>query len=252
MPRAILALLAVSAALVFWPRQSQAGPLKAYYFERPPYYATLEEQPSGFLVHRARDILTQAEVDFEFESMPSRRILQELAATAVPACAVGWFKTPERERLYKFSLPTYQDLPILAVFLKHGRRPPPSVTTLAALTAETDLSVGVIESFSYGPKVDALLAAKPNPPMRVQGSQEQLMRMLAAGRFDYVLVSPEEANTLACLAGLEPDDIAQLVLRDVPKGNIRYLMFSMATPDETVRRVNAAIMKLGFIPERAP
>ncbi|WP_243359525.1 substrate-binding periplasmic protein [Fundidesulfovibrio terrae] len=251
MPRAILTLLAVSAAVCALPRLALSGPLKVYYFERPPYYATLEAQPSGFLIHRTREILTEAGLEFEFQSMPARRILQELATGETSACAVGWFKTPERERLYKFSLPIYQDMPMLAVFLKSGKQPPAATSTFTRLATEKDLTLGIIESFSYGPKTDALLAAMPIPPMRVQGSQEQLMRMLAARRFDYMLVNPEEANTLACLAGLAPDDIVQLPLSDLPKGNTRYLMFSKATGDETIQRINAAITKLGVVPRRA-
>jgi len=252
MPRALSLMLASLALLPAMAAPALSGPLKVCYFERPPYYATIEGQPSGFLIHRVRQILTEAGLEFEFEQMPARRILHELSSGQEPACAVGWFKTPERERIYKFSLPIYQDMPLQAVFLKLGKMPPASVTTFARLSAEPGFILGINDSFSYGPEVDTLIPAMPTPPVRVQGTQEQLIRMLGAKRFDYTLVNPEEATTLACLAGMESDALVQVPLTDLPKGNLRYLMFSQSVGDDIIDKINAAILQLKPPQDPAP
>lgn len=233
----------LTAALGLFPPVASAERVKVLYFERPPYYATVAGKPDGFLVHLARDVFAAAKLDPEFQEMPASRIMKEIKTSPEPVCSIGWFKTAEREKSFRFSLPIYQDMPPLAVFLKTGRQPPAGITTLAGL-AETDLTLGVIDAFSYGPAVDALVASLRSPAVRVNGSQEQLARMLGAKRFDFLLVNPEEVDVLARQGGLRPGDLVRVRLTDLPRGNKRYLIFSKSTSQATVDRVNDAIEKL--------
>jgi len=234
---AILLLLATSDP-------ARADHLTVLYFDRPPYYLTLGGRPGGFLVDLTSRILIDAGVPHEFQEMPPKRILEALRSPKGSFCSIGWFKTLERERFAVFSHPIYQDRPFVAVFLKHGRVRPPAVDSLKALCSRADLVLGVNAAFSYGQAVDAILDKAASPPLNVNVSQEQLMRMLAAQRFDYMLANPEEIGALTALAGLKEADLEVVRLDDVPRGNLRYLMFSKDTPAETIRRVNAAIDRL--------
>jgi polar amino acid transport system substrate-binding protein len=225
-------------------RYAVAQPLETLYFERPPYYATVNGQPDGFLLNVARDILTLADVPHAFQEMPPGRILETLKSNRGPACSIGWFRTPERERYAVFSLPIHQDEPLRAVFLKSGAVPPLEITTLAQLVEHPDLSMGVNQSYVFGYPVDTLVARMRIPPVSTTSSQAQLMRMLGARRFDFMLVNPVEIETLAGLAGIPMEELHVLPLSDLPKGNLRYLMFSKATSPEVIERINAAIGKL--------
>lgn len=241
-PLFLLALLAFLGLLA--PEDCRAMRLKVLYFERPPYYTLVEGVPGGVLLNMARTILEAAGIEPEFQEMPAKRIIETIKTSREPVCSVGWFKTEERQRFARFSQPFYQDLPLAAVFLRSGRQPPPGVDTLAALTASPGLTLGLNAAFSYGEAVDAAIASPAQPPVRMNGTQMQLMRMLAAKRFDYALFNPEETDTLACLAGIDPAELFPLALKDIPKGNLRYMMFSLATREDVVRRVNAAIQRL--------
>lgn len=227
-----------------WGRYAAAQPLETLYFERPPYYVTVNGQPDGLLLNLARDILTQAGVAHSFQEMPPGRILETVRTNQGPVCTVGWFRTPERESFAAFSLPIYQDEPLHAVFLKSGAMPPTDVSTLARLVEQTNLSIGVNQSYAFGRPVDTLLARMRTPPVRTTGTQVQLMRMLGAKRFDFMLVNPAEIETLAELAGIPLDRLHVLALADLPRGNLRCLMFSKATSPEVIERINAAIEQL--------
>lgn len=225
-------------------RYAAAQPLETLYFERPPYYTTLNGQPDGFLVRLTRDILTQAGVPHSFHEMPPGRILEDIKSNRGPACSIGWFRTPERERYAVFSLPIYQDEPLRAVFLKSGAMPPPGVSSLAQLIEQTDLLIGLNHSYVFGHPVDTLIARMRTPPVSTSGTQVQLMHMLAARRFDFLLVNPEEIETLAELAGIPLEELHVLPLTDLPKGNLRHLMFSRATSPEMIERINKAIRQM--------
>lgn len=235
----LLSLLACSK-----PCHAGNDALTILYFERPPYYATIEGVPGGFLVHLTREIMAEAGVEVVFQEMPARRIIEVIRTSDKPVCSIGWFKTPEREAFASFSLPIYRDQPLAAAFLASGRGPKPGAAAFAQVAADANLVMGLNSAFSYGEKVDAMLKGLAAPPVKVNATQEQLMRMLAARRFDYMLVNPEEAGTLACLSGLSPEDLAEYTYPDLPKGNLRHLMFSQNTPADTLARVNEAISRV--------
>lgn len=222
--------------------------ITVYTFNRPPYY-TLSPQgkPSGFLLLRADSVLRKAGLEPEYVELPPGRVLSDMAASPTPACAVGWLKTPEREKIGKFSSPIYQDLPPLAVFRRGGNLPPTSATTLEEVTKIPGMVFGINQTFSYGPQVDALLGSLATPPMQISGSQIHLMRMLGAGRFDAMLINSEELDELRREAGLTSQQLVPRLLSDLPSGNVRYLIFSKTTPADVIHRVNEAIAHLALV-----
>jgi len=64
-----------------------------------------------------RKVFEKAGIEVEFKEIPPKRILHELTKPQ-PACSPGWFKTPEREKLYLFSAAIYQDAPLTFVARK--------------------------------------------------------------------------------------------------------------------------------------
>lgn len=245
MPRIFAFLLVLlSTTAGFASGMNGARPITVYYFDRSPYYTTETGQPEGFLLHLATSILRAAKIDFELQELPAPRILEAIRKSREPAVSVGWFKTADRELFARFSLPIYQDMPFRALFLKSGKRPPPGASTFEAMSFRDDITLGVIDTFSYGSVADKAISAMSSPPVRVSGTQEQLVRMLAARRFDYMLVNPEETATLARQAGLSRDDLIEVPLEDLPRGNFRYLMFNAAVDEQTVQAVNTVIKRL--------
>ena len=236
---AVFSFVGCAAALA---RGARAGrePLPVLYIDRPPYYQTLPDgSAGGALVEIARLVLERAGVPHRFVEMPARRILQ-MIRKGESVCSVGWFRTRERESFARFSEPIYRNLPIGAMVRREAAsRWPPRPTLRDALGS--GLVLGMVNGYRYGPEVDALVARLRPPVVRVAGGQENLLRMLARGRVDWMLVCPEEAGYRF---RRDPDLAARTVLvrfRDAPPGNRRYILFSRSVPPGVVKAVNEAI-----------
>lgn len=215
--------------------------LKVLYLEFPPYYFTnIDRKPDGFLLKEADAILRAADIIPVYEAMPAKRILQNMR-TLEPAVSIGWFKTPEREKYAKFSLPIYQNRPLQVVFLAKNKHLFASKENLNQILRDERGSIGLLGGYSYGTIVDHKIREANPPQQLVTGGYPQLMRMLAAERFTYLLVAPEEVDILIKKNHLAVELFSRMNLNDIPSGNERYLMFSKGVSSEVVLKVNRAI-----------
>ncbi len=223
--------------------EEQVSPavLKVYYLEFPPYYYTNNDrQPDGFLLKKTEAILQRAGIESEYDSVPAKRILQDMRKLE-PTCSIGWFKTPQRERFAQFSKPIYQNKPLQILYLKQNESLFRDKTSLAQVMADETLVFGQLESYSLGPVVDHMIK-KSSPETRlVVGGYPQLVRMLAAQRFSYLLAAPEGIDILIEKNRLVPELFVRQSMADIPAGNLRHLMFSRGVSDETIIRINRAI-----------
>lgn len=228
-----------------WAGESkQYGWLKVFYLEFPPYYYTAHDgRPDGFLLKKADAIFRKAGIEPRYESLSAKRILQEMR-TVEPVCSIGWFKTPQRERFAQFSRPIYQNKPLEAMFLKKNAQRFADKETLSELLLDERLALGLVGGYSLGQVVDGLIAESAANPRLVAGGYPQLVRMLAAERFSYLIVAPEEADTLVRKNYLAPDLFQVKALSDVPAGNYRYFMFSKAVSKSLVSRIDRAILSV--------
>lgn len=216
-------------------------PLKVYYLEFPPYYYTNSDfKPDGFLLKQADTIFRQAGIEPEYESLPAKRILQEMR-TLRSAASIGWFKTPQRERFASFSIGLYQNKPLQVMFLKANELLFHNKETLAELLKDDSLTLGLVEGYSYGHEVDGLIEKEAPQTQLVVGGYPQLVRLLAAGQFTYIVVAPEEVDMLIGKNRLAPELLECKKLKDMPAGNVRHLIFSKGVPDDIVNRVNRAV-----------
>jgi polar amino acid transport system substrate-binding protein len=238
--------VAVLLALLLVPvRGGAAGPeLKVAYLERPPYYWTEDGQPRGFLLDLTRHILEQAGVAASFAPLPPSRILEEIRNDLSPWCSIGWFRTPEREAFAKFSLPIYRDRRLVLLTTKDKAGFFGGHRTLREVFLDRSLIMAQIASFSYGAFVDGLQQETGARSMTVSTTTTVLPRLIVQGRAHYMLLAPEEVPTLLASAQADPGLFVTLELDDIPRGNLRYLMFSRCVPDETIAGIDAAIAAL--------
>ena len=148
-------------------------------------------------------------------------------------CGVGWFRNAGREALGRFSAPLYRDSP-LAALVRAGAWREPSATAATLLSAPS-LRLLVKDGYSYGPRLDALIAAAAHPPLRTSVEPVQMARMLASDRADWMLVAPEEAEMLTA------PGLRLLPLTDEPRGQTRHLYCSRAVPAEWMARIDRAL-----------
>lgn len=217
-----------------------AEPLPLYYFDRPPYAqkASRGDDVTGLTATPAAQAFRAAGLEFRWTLLPTVRQLVTLKDSLVPACAVGWFKNPERELQFKFSKPIYRDRPTVALARSNFHALAP---TLIDTLRQPGLSVLVKDGFSYGSLIDGML--QHTRPERVVTSVESaaMVSMIAAQRASFMFAAEEEANYLVEQAGVPLSALKLVRFADVPPGERRYILCSKATPDELIERLNKAI-----------
>ncbi len=217
-----------------------ADTIELYYFERPPYMATRpgSDEPVGLTATPAAQAFRAAGIGVRWVPLPSARQLVTLADSKVPACAVGWFRTAEREQQFKFTRAIYRDRPTVALARTDFTPPAP---TLAQALREPGLTVLVKAGFSYGAQVDTLLAQLG--PGRVVTSADSLamVQMVAAQRASVMFAAEEEAAYLVEQALGSPGALKIVHFSDLPPGERRHILCSKAVPDALIERLNKAI-----------
>lgn len=65
-----------------------------------------------------------------------------------------------------------------------------------------------------------------------------MLQMLQAGRVDYLLIAPEEAEFAISEAGLNRQDFLLHSLQNMPLGEQRFLIFSQQVAPEVIEHIN--------------
>ncbi|GFM36487.1 substrate-binding periplasmic protein [Desulfovibrio psychrotolerans] len=232
----------VLALLLLLPAASRAEQLTVGYIEYPPYYFTHGNgTPGGLLMDITTQILDDSGVSYTYKPLPSKRILSYLEDGRQDFASTGWFKTLQRESFAIFSLPIYRNKPVGLVSLREKAHHFARYGTLREIMESGLFTAGLLCGHSEGEYIDGIMTRHENRVMQITGEQAVLMRMLAAGRFDFVLLPPEEVPGLALAAGETPEAFTLTELPDIPAGNTRHIMFSRAVSPDMVERINNAI-----------
>lgn len=217
-----------------------AEPFTLYYNERPPYLETSARagKVTGLTADPAARAVEGAGFVPRWMPMPTTRQLVTLREGQVAACAVGWFKNSEREVSFKFTKPIYRDKPTVAL-ARSGFEARSG--NLAEVLRQPGLRVLVKDRYSYGPWIDALLAAARPHTVSTTEENVQMVRMIAGKRADIMFSSQEEAQYLLTQSNVSAAAVKVLRFDDVPEGEKRYLMCSRSVPDDIMQRLDKAI-----------
>ena len=240
-PLILLAALLTSAS----PTWSASATISIEYRDKPPLMHTVQQQASGVLNDKTRRIFERAQLPFEFREVPLKRIVRNIQANEQKVCSPGWYKLPEREAFARFSLPIHQDRPhvvlasptMYAAVQAHG--------SLKSLLADTKLRLSIVSGVSYGPELDAQIAASPQTVLQVSVTPLQLARMVLAGRADYMFLDEDDLHYFQQQGDLA-NDSSGISLNDMPAGLQRYIMCSKRVDEADIKRINQAIRELGY------
>lgn len=219
------------------PAQAQAPTLTLHYQDRPPYSQTdADGAVRGLVADPAARALGRAGIAFRWARTPSQR---QLALIQAPSgglhCGVGWFRSAERAELGRFSATLYRDRPLAALMRESSW--PRAVASAADLLGASTLRLLVKEGYSYGARLDALIATVARPPIRTSADPAQMSRMLASGRADWMIVAPEEAEVL-----MQPGLLLR-TLGDEPQGPTRHLYCNHDVPAAWIERIDQALAR---------
>lgn len=229
---------------------AEPAPILIEYRDKPPLMHTVQQRPAGILLDKTRAIMERARIHASFQEVPLKRIVKNIQSNEQRLCSPGWYKLPERERFARFSLPMHQDRPHVVLSAPAMRSAVQAHANLRALLADARLKLSVVSGVSYGPELDALIAASAQVPMQVSVTPLQLARMVLAGRADYMFLDEDDLRYFQQQGELSAE-AAGLSLSDMPAGLQRHLMCSMAVEPASLARINQAIRELGYAsPER--
>jgi polar amino acid transport system substrate-binding protein len=237
-------LLALAVFVAAPAAMAHSEPLTVLVFHRPPYYVVGNGHHfGGFLLDYTKTVFDAARIPFRFEEAPPKRILKTLEEGTVAACAVGWFKTAEREAYALFSDPIFTGSPMGVAVRTDILRTLPHAPTADALLWR-GMRLGLRQGFSYGDWLDAKLSEHRNAADLTVAENDQLLEMIARGRIDYTFIGPEE---YAWLVSKHPElqkKTRFMALGGVPPETPRHIMCGKNVPPEIITRINEAIRTL--------
>ncbi|MCX7822725.1 MAG: transporter substrate-binding domain-containing protein [Syntrophobacterales bacterium] len=218
--------------------------LTIYYFHRPPYYfKTNGASPKGFIMTFVVKVFERAGLEVDFQEFPPKRILEELKKPK-RACSPGWFKTPDREKLYLFSAPIYRDAPLTFVMSRQNAED--SKITVKEMIAfiRSSRVPGLICGFSYGPFLDSIFSKEELFTRCISTSVVNVLKMIATKRVDFTIIFSEEFGYIFNNYPELRKSLATMVIDGVHEGNKRYLMCSKGLSERTIERINESIRSI--------
>lgn len=227
--------------LIFFAGTSLADDaITATYTVRPPYLLQAAgAAPSGLIGTPAVAAFQAAGIPVAWTQLPTNRQLAMMKDPAARSCALGWFRTPERERYAKFTKAIYRDKDW--VLLARADFDPDDSVTLETLLQRPSTRVLVKDNYSYGAHIDAMMA-RLKPIVAIStGTQAQMLQSIGAGSVDFTYVSQEEAQYLLAHGGEAAKHLRIVKPRDMPRGGERYIMCGKGVPDEVITRLNKEI-----------
>lgn len=220
------------------PASSAAERLALYYDLRPPLVTVVEGRLGGSLGSRATEVLQRAGIEVDLVAANVARQDHDIAQNLLPACALGRLQTPERSRHGQFSHVLFVTAPYVALARRGQHYPQP--TTLQSWAADARLTWGLQRGLHYSDRVQLLLAGAQATTAYSAQSNQQLAKMLAAGRLDFMLVHEDEAREL--LRGLPAGGPLRIVaLQDMQAPEQRYFYCSHRVSSELMQRLNSAL-----------
>lgn len=226
----------VAPAAAQTPPASQV--VTVFFSERPPF--SIVEGQTGLLVNLTKAILSEAGMKPRFIELPPNRILEILRTGQRDALGIGWFRTSDEEAWARFSLPIYQDRPVVAMVNSRVAAQLGNPVRLDTLLT-SGLTMGTKAGTSVGPFLDRKIRALGLVPLETVVDVPNLLKMIQAGRMDYTLLPEEEALYLLDRDPTLTPGLVLTRLADPPPGNFRYLLYPGGFDPSQAARIDAAI-----------
>jgi polar amino acid transport system substrate-binding protein len=219
---------------------ANAADLVLYYEERPPLMSRQDQQLTGMQGAPATAILQRAGLTAELREAPVARQVAMITRNAEPACALGLYRTAEREKLGKYSrLPVYASPPQSLMIRRDGKLK--DVHRFAAVLQSSAVTLALRVGYSYGAETDKVLADSSAKLIRSSDHSLARARLVLLGMADAALFTEEEGEVLIRQLG---DAGAALELRrlpDAPPGEGRYFFCNKALPDRQLKAIDDAM-----------
>lgn len=156
--------------------------------DKPPLQYTVNDQPRGILVERVKKVFSLAKIKTQFVQEPTNRIFYNFKNGRKNYCAFGLYYVAERESFAQYSKAFHKDPPQTILVSPAAFNLVSAHTSLKSLLADESLSLGVVDTSSYGPELDAMIKASKNKILRSTTQQANLARMITANRASFMFI----------------------------------------------------------------
>lgn len=221
---------------------AHAQTVRLYYESRVPFMVRQNDELHGSEGAPATEAFRKAGIAFTLTEAPVARQVAAIASNLEPACAIGLYKTAEREKIGKYTSPIFlsqtQD-----IVLRSDSEKMRNMDSLAKLLGDSSMRVVLRNGYSYGANMDALLENASASIMRPPQNSEGRMRLVLEGMADAAMFTADEAEYLIQTLGIEGKPLVIRHFNDSPPGQARYLLCSKLVDDELIRKLNDAIAR---------
>jgi uncharacterized protein (TIGR02285 family) len=210
---------------------------------KAPYQYLENGLEKGYLLEQAKQIFTQAQIPTKFQVEPAKRIWNNFAAGTKNYCSFDWFKNSEREAMARYS-DVFHMTPAYSIMANQSSATQISAhSNLNALLADTQLTLGLVDSVTYGIDLDETIKTSRNKVEHASVLPMIMARMVAANRASYMFIDKREWQHLK-----EKDDNlrdTQIIdVKGIPIGLNSYIVCSKDMTPEQMQRINTAIQKI--------
>jgi polar amino acid transport system substrate-binding protein len=209
---------------------------------KAPYQYLDNGVEKGYLLEQTKQIFAQANIAAKFQVEPAKRIWSNFSAGTKNYCSFDWYKNSEREMLVHYSKAFHVTPPYSVMANQSTAAQVSAHTTLKTLFADTQLTLGLVDSVTYGVELDEMIKSSKNKVERNSVLPMIMARMVAANRASYMFIDKREWQHLK-----EKDDsLRQTQIFDVkgtPLGLNSYIVCSKDISPEQMQRINDAIQK---------
>ncbi|GAB3256097.1 hypothetical protein GCM10027296_25720 [Chitinimonas naiadis] len=215
--------------------------LTFYYLERPPYVSSnAQGVVSGVTVAPVERALRAANIAIKWVKVPWNRQVALIQADKDRVCGTLFYKTPERQRFAKFSIPFYQDQPL--VFITRDDYMLPEGTFIGVMRNKAHRFI-MKERVASAPGARAAIDEARSHTVFTYYESAEIMDMLLRGLGDVILLPGEEARYLVEQRSGPGSGLRIWQPDGMPEGAQRHVMCSLSVPDEWMQRINTHLAK---------
>ena len=239
----LLPTLLASAALAAMAGETDgrgASPIVVLFTDRPPYYSrSADGTVNGLVATPALQAFNKAGIRYELQESSPARLLEALKRNDRRLCVLGLYKTPERERTYKYTKAVSQDQPMVG--LSNVAFSAPAGITVPALLADPKVTVLTKEAVNYGPHLEKYFPGMKAKRSFTGAGYGQIVKMIMAGRGQLTFFPQEEAQYYAKAAGYSTRDFSLIQFNDMPAGEKRHIVCTQLVDDAEINKLNAEL-----------
>jgi polar amino acid transport system substrate-binding protein len=219
------------------------SPLIVAWNVRPPYQYLENGEEKGERIERVKQIFSMTRIPFILVQEPPKRIWNQYAAGVKNYCSFDWYRLPEREALVQFSSSLEKNAGYSVLANKNSYAKVAAHPNLKSLLSDPNLTLGSVDSASYGTELEAMIKVSRNKQERHSVLPMIMARMIGANRASFMLIEKAAWDFLK-----DSDSYFQqtriVEMEGIPKGLDSYIVCSKDISTINMAKINDAILQL--------